>query len=103
MRTILAGSLVILLTAVACGSEAPGPVATTEPTTTVASSLPTNTPIDNRAIVETLSKPTIDQTLLSFLLCDQLRAKMEMIWGKVQPLSILAIPGSRARLYLAIS
>ena len=109
MRTILAGSLVILLTAVACGSEAPGPVATTEPTTTVASSLPTNTPIDNRAIVETLSKPTIDQTLLSFLLCDQLRAKMEMIWGQ-SPATIYSddprftgkiVPGDFVRLLMA--
>ena len=67
--------------------------------------------IDNRAIVETLSElypatpestatttlepaatvettpeliptPTIDQTLLSFLLCDRLRAKLEMTWGQ---------------------
>ena len=45
MRTIIAISLLILLAAVACGSEAPGPVATTEPTATVASSLPGKTPV----------------------------------------------------------
>ena len=218
MRTIIAISLLILLlAAVACGAEAPELVATTEPTTTPASLIPTNTPfsptaelpaytitevddvsfgstrrlnykvktvaalsdaqikevaesiidarhrqddlvnalsfmfyfpgnqgpvpnivlnwapggdwrkantvksgeyktfafdvIDNRLIVETLSElypatpestatatlepaatvettpeliptPTIDQTLLSFLLCDQLLAKLEMRWGQ---------------------
>ena len=44
MRTLIAISLLILLAAVACGTETPEPVATTEPTATVASSLPTNTP-----------------------------------------------------------
>ena len=37
MRTILAASLLILLAAVACGSEAPEPVAATEPTATTES------------------------------------------------------------------
>ena len=31
MRTVLAASLLVLLAAVACGAEAPEPVATTEP------------------------------------------------------------------------
>ena len=31
MRTIIAASLLVLLAAVACGSEAPEPVATAEP------------------------------------------------------------------------
>ena len=44
MRTIIVASLLVLLTAVACGEEAPEPVATTEPTTTVAATpSPTNT------------------------------------------------------------
>ena len=51
MRTILAASLLVLLAAVACATETE-PVATTEPTTTVASSLPTNTPVPS---------PTIEQ------------------------------------------
>ena len=49
MRTILAASLLILLAAVACATETPEPVATTEPTATVASSLPTNTPFSPTA------------------------------------------------------
>ena len=49
MRTIIATSLLILLAAVACGTETPEPVATTEPTTTVESSLPTNTPFSPTA------------------------------------------------------
>ena len=49
MRTIIAISLLILLAAVACGEEAPEPVATTEPTTTPASLLPTNTPFSPTA------------------------------------------------------
>ena len=69
MRTIIAASLLILLAAVACGEETPEPVATTEPTATVASSLPTST-------------PTIDETLLSFASCGRLLAKLEMRWGQ---------------------
>ena len=35
-RTVIAASLLVLLAAVACGSEAPEPVATAEPSATVA-------------------------------------------------------------------
>ena len=49
MRTILAASLLVLLAAVACGSEAPEPVAATEPTATtesMATVAATSTPTD---------------------------------------------------------
>ena len=58
MRTIIVASLLILLAAVACGSEAPEPVAATEPTTTVASSLPTNTPFSPTAESTATPEPT---------------------------------------------
>ena len=44
------------------------------------------TTLESAATVETtpelIPTPTIDQTLLSFLLCDRLRAKLEMTWGQ---------------------
>ncbi len=58
MRTIIAASLLVLLATVACGSEAPEPVATTEPTTTVESLLPTNTPFSPTAEPTPTSTPT---------------------------------------------
>ena len=63
MRTIIVASLLILLAAVACGTETPGPVATTEPTTTVASALPTNTPVPSPTVEPTpTSTPTSTPT-----------------------------------------
>ena len=61
MRTVLAVSLFILLAAVACGTETPEPVATTEPTTTVASSLPANTPVPSPTVEPT---PTSTATVM---------------------------------------
>ena len=61
MRTIIAASLLILLAAVACGTETPEPVATTEPTATVASTLPTNTPVPSPT-VEPTPTPTPTST-----------------------------------------
>ena len=75
MRTIIAISLLTLLAAVACATEAPEPVATTEPTTTPE---PTNATMPSTPT----PTPTIDETLLSFLTCDRLLAKLEMRWGQ---------------------
>ena len=58
MRTILAASLLVLLATVACGTETPEPVATTEPTTTVESPLPTNTPFSPTAEATATPTPT---------------------------------------------
>ena len=75
MRTIIAASLFILLAAVACGTETPEPVATTEPT-----AMPEAT---NATMPSTPTPtPTIDETLLSFLTCDRLLAKLEKRWGQ---------------------
>ena len=103
MRTIIAASLLVLLAAVACATETPEPVATTEPSATVAATAsPTDTPVPSPTVEPTATStptttpeptnatrpitptptPTIDQTLLSFLLCDRLRAKLEMTWGQ---------------------
>ena len=57
MRTIIAISLLILLATVACGSEAPEPVATAEPSGAGASALPTNIPAASPTI-EQVSTPT---------------------------------------------
>ena len=57
MRTIIAISLLILLATVACGSEAPEPVATAEPSAAGASALPTNIPVASQTI-EQVATPT---------------------------------------------
>ena len=57
MRTIIAISLLILLATVACGSEAPEPVATAEPSAAGASALPTNIPVASPTI-EQVATPT---------------------------------------------